>query len=94
MIPLSWRNSGRRRQRDAGNPCCPGATSGTLKVVFSVYVFDLFFFLKSKGSSFAAPTTRVADPHHFITDPDPTFHFSADPDPTFHFSADPDPALH
>jgi hypothetical protein len=24
----------------------------------------------------------VADPHHFDTDPDPTFHFEIDPDPT------------
>jgi hypothetical protein len=24
--------------------------------------------------------SRVADPHHFNADPDPTFHFAADPD--------------
>jgi hypothetical protein len=26
-------------------------------------------------------TTIVADPHHFVADPDPAFHFDADPDP-------------
>jgi hypothetical protein len=38
---------------------------------------------------------RVADPHHFDTDPDPVCHFDADPDPTFHFDADlyPDPSF-
>jgi hypothetical protein len=95
MIPLSWRNSGRRRQRDGGNPCCPGATSGTPKMYFSVYIFGLLFFsfYPSKGSSFSAPTTSVADPHHFNADPDPSFRVDVDPDLTCHLNADPDPAL-
>jgi hypothetical protein len=41
---------------------------------------------------------RVADPHHFIADPDPSFYYNADLDPAFHFNADPvlllDPAPH
>jgi hypothetical protein len=37
---------------------------------------------------------RVADPHHFISDPGPTFYFNADTDPAFHFNADPDPYPH
>ncbi len=38
----------------------------------------------------------VADSHHFVLDPDPTFHLDAglDPDPTFQFDADPDPTTH
>jgi hypothetical protein len=28
-------------------------------------------------------SNRVADPHNFYADHDPTFHFNADPDPTF-----------
>ncbi len=35
---------------------------------------------------------RVADPHHFNADPEPSsFHYNADPDPAFHFYADPAP---
>jgi hypothetical protein len=36
----------------------------------------------------------VADPQHFIADPDPAFHLNTDPDTCFHFNADPDPAPH
>ncbi len=39
---------------------------------------------------------NVADPHHFIgdPDPDPAFHFDAEQDPTFHSDVDPDPTFH
>ncbi len=37
-------------------------------------------------------TGRVAGPHRFNADPDPSVHFNADPDPPFHFNADPDPS--
>ncbi len=30
--------------------------------------------------------SRVADPYHFIADPDPAFHLNADPDPAPHQS--------
>jgi hypothetical protein len=33
----------------------------------------------------------VADPHHFVADPDPAFHFDAYPDPASQNDADPDP---
>jgi hypothetical protein len=36
--------------------------------------------------------SRVADPHHFITDPDPAVYSNADPDPAFHVNANPDDA--
>jgi hypothetical protein len=40
--------------------------------------------------------SRVADPHHFLADPDPAFYFKSgrDPDPAFCFNADPDSAPH
>jgi hypothetical protein len=34
---------------------------------------------------------RVADPHHFNAEPDPSFYFNMDPDPTFHIDEDPAP---
>jgi hypothetical protein len=34
---------------------------------------------------------RVADPHHFNTDLDPSFYINMDPDPTFHIDEDPAP---
>jgi hypothetical protein len=39
---------------------------------------------------------RVADPHHFNADPDPSIHCNVGTDPTFHLNAgpDPDPAPH
>ncbi len=37
------------------------------------------------------PTTSVADPEHFDSDPDPAFRFDLAPDSTFHFDAAPDP---
>jgi hypothetical protein len=33
-----------------------------------------------------AASGRVADPHHFNTDPDPSFHFHTDPDPALNQS--------
>jgi hypothetical protein len=57
----------------------------------------------------SAPVARasVADPHHYVADPDPDCHFDADPDPDCnidveldpdhaccHFYADPDPTFH
>ncbi len=39
-------------------------------------------------------TGRVAGPHHFNADPDPSVHFNADPDPSFHFKANLDPSHH
>jgi hypothetical protein len=61
---------------------------------FIIYIFGLSSCSQSKGSSFAAPTTGVAYPHHNNADPDPSFYLNADPDPTFYLNADPDPALH
>ncbi len=62
---------------------------------------QLYWHLNCTGTSTVlAPERRVADPHHFDTDPDadsdPACHFQADPDPDFHFDADsdPDPSFH
>ncbi len=40
--------------------------------------------------------SRVSNPDHFDSDPDPApaFHSNADQDPSFHFNADSDPASH
>jgi hypothetical protein len=44
---------------------------------------------------FGCLTARVADPHHFNTDPDQAFHFNADPDQIFSLcNEEPDPAPH
>jgi hypothetical protein len=38
--------------------------------------------------------TKVADPHHFNADPDPTFLVNAEPDTVFNFHTDPNSAPH
>jgi hypothetical protein len=50
---------------------------------------------KHPGSA-TLPKSRVSNPDHFYTDPDPdpAFHSIADQDPSFHFNADSDPASH
>jgi hypothetical protein len=40
------------------------------------------------------PTTRGADMHQFIADPDPSFYFNAGPDPDVHVHTDPYPSFY
>jgi len=47
---------------------------------------------RSVGGEVGKPVGRVADPHHFIADPDTAFHFDADQGTAFHFNVNPDTA--